>query len=102
MVSTGPESGFSIFIDPLKSAGTIYSRKGKKAEEKRLRLDCALYINPGTNPPVAQGIIDRILKPFVPEEKQSIQARISFDGRTFEIREYPARHSHPLIFRGNL
>jgi hypothetical protein len=98
--SAGPDRGFSIFIDPLKSAGTIYSRKGKKPEEKRLLLNCDLYINPGTNPPLAR--INRMLKPFIPEDKQNIEVRISFDGRTFEIREYPARHSNSLIFRGNL
>jgi hypothetical protein len=94
--------GFSIFIDPLQSAGRIYSRKGKTPEERRVQFDCALYINPETNTPVARDIINRVLKPFIPEEKQSITARISFDGRTFEIREYPARHPHSLIFRGNL
>jgi hypothetical protein len=100
--SAGTGNSFSIFIDPLKSARAIYSRNGKKAEEKKLQLDCDLYINPGINPPVAQYIINRILNPFIPKNKQNIKARISFDGRTFEIREYPARHAHSLIFRGEL
>ncbi|MDR1216334.1 MAG: hypothetical protein LBK25_06605 [Treponema sp.] len=98
----GADSRFSIFIDPLKSAGAIYSRNGKSPKEKRLQVDCALYINPGTNPPIAQDVVDHVLKPFVAEGKQSITARISFDGRTFEIREHPARHAHSLIFQGNL
>jgi hypothetical protein len=98
----GADSRFSIFIDPLKSAGAIYSRDGKSPKEKRLQVDCALYINPGTNSPIAQDVIDHILKPFIAEDKQSITARISFDGRTLEIREHPARHPHSLIFRGNL
>ncbi|MDR1248512.1 MAG: hypothetical protein LBK63_04325, partial [Treponema sp.] len=101
-VSARPDSSFSIFIDPLKSAETIYSRKGKSPEERRLQIDCALYINPGTNSPAAQDIINRMLKPFIPAGRQSIEARISFDGHTLEIWEYPAHHSNSLIFRGNI
>jgi hypothetical protein len=100
--SARADTDFSIFIDPLKSPGTIYSRNGKTPEEKRLQLDCAIYINPGINSPVEQEIIDRMLKPFVNANNQRIEARISFDGRTFEIRQYPARNSSPLIFRGEL
>jgi hypothetical protein len=96
------DSSFSIFIDPLKSSRTIYSRNGKTPGEKRLQLDCTIYINPGINSPVEQEIIDRMLKPLVNANDQSIEARISFDGRTFEIRQYPARNSSPLIFRGEL
>jgi hypothetical protein len=100
--SAQADTGFSIFIDPLKSPGTIHSRKGKTPEEKRLQLDCAIYINPGIHSPVEQEIIDRMLKPFVNMNDQSIEARISFDGHSFEIRQHPARHSSSLIFRGEL
>jgi hypothetical protein len=100
--SAQADTGFSIFIDPLKSPGTIYARKGKTPGEKRLQLDCAIYINPGIHSPVEQEIIDAMLKPFVNMNDQSIEARISFDGRTFEIRQHPARHGSSLIFRGEL
>jgi hypothetical protein len=36
-------AGFSIFIDPLKSPETIYSRKGKTPGEKRLQLDRVIF-----------------------------------------------------------
>jgi hypothetical protein len=39
------------------------------------------------NSPVEQDIIDRLIKPFVNVDDQSIEARIIFDGRTFEIRQ---------------
>jgi hypothetical protein len=100
--STGPDNGFSLFIDPLKSAGAIYSRNGKSPEEKRLQIDCAIYINPGTNSPAAQDIINRMLKPFISADRQSIEARIIFNGRTFEVWKYPAHHPNSLIFLGNL
>jgi hypothetical protein len=96
------DSSFSIFIDPLKSPRTIYSRSGKTPGEKRLQLDCAIYINPGINSPVEQEIIDRMLKPLINMNDQKIEARINFDGRTFEIRQHPARHSSSLIFRGEV
>jgi hypothetical protein len=100
--STSANTGFSIFIDPLKSPLMIYSRNGKTPGEKRLQLDCVIYINPGMNSPVEQEIIDRMLKPFINEHDQGIEARIVFDGRTFEIQQHPARHGSSLIFRGEL
>jgi hypothetical protein len=94
------DQSFSIFIDPLKSPGIIYSRNGKSPEEKEIRLDCALYINSGTNSPVEQDIIDRVLNPFIGENDRGIKVRISFDGKDFEIRQYPAEHGSSLVFRG--
>ncbi|MDR1302884.1 MAG: hypothetical protein LBK43_10515 [Treponema sp.] len=94
------DHSFSIFIDPLKSLRTIYSRNGKNPKEKRVQLDCTLYINPRTNSPVEQDIIDTILKPFIKENAQSIKARISFDGENFEIRQYPSGNGKSLIFWG--
>ncbi|MDR2746422.1 MAG: hypothetical protein LBB77_03155, partial [Treponema sp.] len=98
--SAGTDNSFSIFIDPGKSAGTIYSRNGKTPEEKTLQLDCVIYVNPGINSAIEQEVIDRILGPFVRENTQGIKARIKFDGRGFEIKEYPAGRPNPLIFRG--
>jgi hypothetical protein len=100
--STRADTGFSIFIDPLKSARTVYSRKGKTPGEKRLKLDCTLYINPGTNSPVEQDIIDSVLKPFIRENSQGIGARITFDGEIFEIQEYPATHGNKIIFHSRV
>jgi hypothetical protein len=91
---------FSIFIDPLKNPRAIYSLNTKDPKEKRVRLDCTLYINPGINSPVAQEIIDRILKPFIGVHDQGIEVRIIFDEDHFEIRQRRAQHSNSLIFRG--
>jgi hypothetical protein len=100
--SARTDAGFSIFIDPLKSPRAVYSRQGKTPGEKRLQLDCTLYINPGTNSPVEQEIIDSVLKPFIRENSQGIGARITFDGENFEIQEYPATHGNKIIFRGKI
>ena len=97
--SARTDTSFSIFIDPLKSAGTIYSRNGKTPGEKRLQLDCTIYCNPGMNSPIEQEIINSMLKPLINETNKGITARIIFDGRTFEIRQHPARHGSSLIFR---
>jgi hypothetical protein len=101
--SAQADTRFSIFIDPLKSPGAVYSCGGKAPEEKKAQLDCAIYINPGANSGFERDIIDRMLKPFLDKDRkhiQGIKARISFDGRTFEIKEHPARHGNSLIFRG--
>jgi hypothetical protein len=98
--STG--NSFSIFIDPLKSPRTIYSRNGKTPGEKRLQLDCSIYINPGMSSPLEQEIVDSILKPFIRENSYGIRARIIFDGENFEIQEYPVTHSNKIIFRGKI
>jgi hypothetical protein len=95
------DNSFSIFIDPLKNPRTIYSLTRKNAKEKKVRLDCNIYINPGTNSPVEQDIIDRVLKPFINWSARGIEAQIIFDGDTFEIRQYPMRRGgNSLIFSG--
>jgi hypothetical protein len=94
------DNSFSIFIDPLKNPRIIYSLNRKNPKEKRVQLDCTIYINPGANSPVEQEIIDRMLKPFINGSTRGIDARIIFDGNTFEIRQYPARHDNALIFSG--
>jgi hypothetical protein len=100
--SARTDNSFSIFIDPLKSAKAIYSRNGKTPEEKTVQLDGILYVNPGTNSPIEQEIIDCIVEPFINETNRGIKVRIRFDGRTLEIREYPASHSNSFTFRGEL
>jgi hypothetical protein len=94
------DNSFSIFIDPLKNLRAIYSLNHKNTKEKRVRIDCNIYINPGANSPVEQGIIDRVLKPLVNGNTRSIEAWIIFDGDTFEIRQYPVRYGNSLIFSG--
>jgi hypothetical protein len=100
--SAKADSSFSIFIDPRKSPAAIYSRNGKTPEEKTVLLYCTVYVNPGRNAPFEQEIIDRTLKPFIRENETGIEARISFDGRVFEIRQHPAQHGNALIFRGEI
>jgi hypothetical protein len=100
-VSTAAGNSFSLFIDPLKNAKRIYSRKGKTPQERKLQLDCTLYIQGGTDTPIEQSVIDRSLKPFIDElNGQSINVRITFDGRVFEIKEYPPHRIETIIFRG--
>jgi hypothetical protein len=94
------DQSFSIFIDPLKSPRTIYSRNGKSPKEKSIQLNCTLHFNPGTNSSIEQDIIDHILKPFIRENDHGIKARISFDGENFEIRQYPSGQGKSLIFWG--
>ena len=98
----GGSGNFSIFIDPRNSVKTIYSRKGTRPQEKKLQLDCTLYINDGAIAPIERNIIERCLRPFIIGTNENIDIRITFDGKTFEIREYPAKHSETLIFRGSL
>jgi hypothetical protein len=100
--SAAENQGFSIFVDPLKSLQTIYSRRGKNPKEKPIQLDCVLYLNTAANSPVEKDIINRMLAPFIKENDQGIKARIRFDGKDFEIRQYPAEHKNSLIFRGEL
>jgi hypothetical protein len=100
-VSAGALSA-SIFIDPLKSLKRIYSRGGKTPGDEKLQIDCVLYIDSETNQSAARDIVDRSLEPFLSVVGRRIEARITFDGSVFEIREHPKRHPNPLIFRGEL
>ncbi|MDR2607356.1 MAG: hypothetical protein LBC57_03105 [Treponema sp.] len=99
-LSIGEAASFSLFIDPRKSAKTIYSRKGKTPQEKKVKLDCTLYANPVLNSAVERDIAERCLVPFGRPDGKGIDVRIVFDGDIFEIWEYPAMHSSTLIFRG--
>jgi hypothetical protein len=98
----GESNNFSIFIESRNGTKTIYSRKGKTPQEQRLRLDCTLYINDNATSAIEQDIIERCLRPYITGIDEGIKVRIIFDGRTFEIREHPAKRSEPVIFRGNL
>jgi hypothetical protein len=99
----GENTTYSLFIDPLDSAKTIYSRKDKTPDQRKLQLKCRLYANPGINTGgIEEEIIERCLKPFVLPIREGIEVMISFDGKTFEIREYPLVHVNPVIFRGEV
>jgi hypothetical protein len=99
-LAIGESDDFSIFLESRNCAKTIYSRKGKTPQERSLQLECTLYINDNANAPIERDIIERCLRSFVLRANESINVRLTFDGRIFEIREYPARHSRSLIFRG--
>jgi hypothetical protein len=100
--SIGESNSFSIFIESRNSAKMIYSRKGKTPQKRKLQLDCALYINNNANAPTEQDVIERCLRPYlITGITESISARIIFDGKTFEIREYPIQRGTSPIFRGS-
>ncbi|MDR2304751.1 MAG: hypothetical protein LBE10_09215 [Treponema sp.] len=99
-LSIGETASFSLFLDPQKSAKTIYSRKGKTPQEETVKLDCTLYANPAVNTAMEQDIVERCLAPFIMPAREGIDVQVIFDGNTFEIREYPPMHSSALIFRG--
>ena len=92
--------GFSIFLDPRNSIKKNYSRRGKSPEERKFQFECILHINYGANNPTEQDVIENCLKPFFNGINKNINVRISFDGRNFEIREYPAKRGNSLIFKG--
>jgi hypothetical protein len=90
----------SLFLDPQKSAKTIYARAGKTPAQRTIQLDCTLYANPAMGGDVERDIVERRIKPFARADREGIDVRIIFDGNTFEIWEYPAAHANTLIFRG--
>ncbi|MCL2067372.1 MAG: hypothetical protein FWG99_07910 [Treponema sp.] len=99
---------FSVFFAPRNISKIIYSRKGKTPQERRLSLRGTLYINNAANSPVEGYILESFLRPYQKsymkayskEKGEGIEVRITFDGRTFEIREYPIRRDRPPIFTG--
>jgi hypothetical protein len=98
--AAGESSSFLLFLDPRKSAKTIYSREGKTPAQRTVRLNCTLYTNPAISTALERDIVEKYLAPFVRADREGIDVRITFDGNTFEIREYPAAHANTLIFRG--
>jgi hypothetical protein len=93
-------TAFSFFLDPRKSAKTIYTRNGKTPSQRRVRLNCTLYANPGITTVMERDIVEQSITPFTRVDHEGIDVRITFDGNTFEIHEYPVAHSNTLIFRG--
>jgi len=98
----GENASFLLFLDPRKSAKTIYSRSGKTPAQRMVRLDCTLYANPGITTALERNIVEQCLAPFIRADREGIDVRITFDGNAFEIREHPAAHSNTLIFRGQI
>ncbi|MDR2731567.1 MAG: hypothetical protein LBB81_11815, partial [Treponema sp.] len=101
-LTAGGGSDFFIFIESRNSANAIYSRKGKTPQEKKLRIKCTLYFNDNASTQAERNIIQRCLQRFITGENKGIDAKIIFDGKTFEIREHPAKHGNALIFRGTI
>ncbi|MDR2019779.1 MAG: hypothetical protein LBQ14_03345 [Treponema sp.] len=95
-LSINGNTSFALFLDPRKNVGTIYSRQGKTPEQRRVKIDCTLYVNPGRTSVQEQNSIGR----FNRTDRQGIDISITFDGGNFEIRESPSRHGDALIFRG--
>jgi hypothetical protein len=96
----GDSDDFSIFIESLNSAKTIYSRRGKTPQEKKVQINGTLYINNNANVTTERDVIDRCLRPRIIGTSEGINIRIIFDGNTFEIKEYPAKYGNPSIFQG--
>jgi len=98
-------SDFLMFIEPHNISKTIYDRRGRTPQERRLEFKATLYFNDGANSPVEQLIIERCLRPQLNHQHnernmEGTNVIIRFNGHTFEIREYPARSNRPPIFRG--
>jgi len=99
--SAGIQPGsFTIFLESRNSSKIIYSRRGKTPQQRKLQLDCTLYVNDSATTPVERDVIERCLQPSVSGISKNMQVRIFFDGKIFEIREYPARRSESLVFKG--
>jgi hypothetical protein len=99
-LAAGSSPSFTLFIDPEKSAKTIYARKGRSPGELPLSLDCTLYINPAPKTGFEHTIVEWSLAPFMKENQRGISARLIYDGEYFEIQEHPALHGRKTIFRG--
>ena len=101
-LAIGESKAFSIFIESRNSTKTIYRRRQKTLKGRKLQIECILHINENANTPTERNIIERCLQPIIMGVSDSINIRIIFDGKIFEIREYPARRDNPLVFRGIL
>jgi hypothetical protein len=98
-------NSFTFFLDPQKSAGTIYSRQGRRQgktpEQRRVKINCTLYANPGRTTYLERRIIENSITPFSRVDQDGIDVSITYDGNVFKIRESPPRHGgSTLIFRG--
>jgi hypothetical protein len=99
-LSINGNNSFVLFLDPKKSAETIYSRQGKTPEQNRVKINCTLYVNPGRTNTLERNIIENSISRFNRPDQEGIDISITFDGENFEIRESPSRHGDTLIFRG--
>jgi hypothetical protein len=103
-LSIGGGNSFAFFLDPKKSAGKIYSRQGRRQgkapEQRRVKINCALYVNPGRTSALERGVIENSISPFSRIDQEGIDVSITCNGNVFEIREFPHRHGQTLIFRG--
>jgi hypothetical protein len=101
-LAIGESKAFSLFIESRNSTKTIYRRRQRTLQGRKLQIECILHINENANTSTERNIIEICLRPFIMEASDSINIRIIFDGKTFEIREYPARLGNHRIFRGTL
>jgi hypothetical protein len=99
-LAIGDSSDFFFYIDPRNGAKTIYSRKGKTPQERKMQIECTLYINDNANAPLEKDVMERTLRRYIIGKNKSINARIIFDGKAFEIREHPSKYENTPIFRG--
>jgi hypothetical protein len=99
-LAIGQSSSYTLFIDPRKSAMTIYGRKGTSPREHKVTIDCTLYINPAAGTGMEQTIVEQSLTPFIQMNHRGIDAQIIFDGEIFEIEEHPKTHTNAVIFHG--
>jgi hypothetical protein len=99
-LSINGNNSFALFLDPKKSAETIYSRQGKPPEQYRVKINCTLYVNPGRTNAPERNIIENSISRFNRLDQEGIDISITFDEENFEIRESPPRHGDIFIFRG--
>jgi hypothetical protein len=99
-LSINGNTSLALFLDPKKSAETIYSRQGKGPEQRGVKINCTLYVHPGRTSAPERNIIENSIGQFNRTDQQGIDIAITFDGENFEMRESPPRHGDPLIFRG--
>jgi hypothetical protein len=100
-LSIGGSNSFTFFLDPKKSAAAIYSLQGKTPEQRRVKINCTLYVNPGRTSALERRIIENSIKAFNRIDQEGIDVSITWNGNIFEIRESPPRHGgNSLVFRG--
>jgi hypothetical protein len=100
-LSLNNSDSFALFLDPKKSAATIYSRRGKTPEQARLTLSCALHVNPGRTGYRERHIIENALRPSERTEREGLETTLVYDGTVFELRRSSPRRGGSLIFRGS-
>ena len=100
--SIGENNSVAFFFKSRNSTKTIYKRKRKTPQSKKLHIDCTLYVNDDANTSTERTVIDRCLRPYIFGISDGINVRIIFNREIFEIKEYSARRIGSLIFRGSL